>query len=259
MRQEKKSEAAAAKKAAPLKIGNVGNMQVDNTSFRPTMKWRDLIRQFVATRSPPELSYARPSARGAAQADIGKQTGVSAIKPGERITEEVFKLLLVFDTSGSMSQAIGPALAESRALLSVGASNTDSALGVCFFASEHFFFAANLRNKKGWVIPSFSALTKSVPAESKRPLDEILRFRSSGGTDFNSGFAAELAAMAAKGYNIVLFSDDGIMDSGNWENFINLYKSHRQKFFFIADTINTYNNIVKKLGSQPRTFGCLQF
>lgn len=256
----KKEEEAAqqnAGKPAPLKTGDPSNLSAKTSTHKPMFGWKELIRQFVASQAPPEITYTRPSARSATQVDIARQLGAAAIKPGERPGEDIFKLLMVFDTSGSMSGAIGPALSETRALLSKMSASLDAAVGITFFASTPVFFAANLRDNKAWSVPSFNVMTKPVPANSKRALDEVLKSSMSGGTDFNAGLAAELSTMAAKGYNIVLFSDTDLLYGDNWTNFVNLYKSHKQKLFFIADNSYSYNAIITKLGVQPKTFGHL--
>ena len=248
---------APAKPATPLKTGKAGDLYNDKTVYKPAFSWKELVRQFVASQAPPETTYTRPSSRAATQIDIARQTGAAAIKPGERPGEEVFKLLMVFDTSGSMAGVIGPALAETRNLLSKMSTNIDSAIGITFFASAPIFFAANLRDNTAWPVPTFNAMSKPVPKTAKRPLNIVLQSSMAGGTDFSAGLAAELSGMASKGYNIVMFSDTDVLYGDNWTNLVNLYKSHKQKFFFIADSSRSYNEIVKKLGVQPRTFGHL--
>jgi hypothetical protein len=251
----------AAKKSQeppkPVKTGNAGDLYNDKTVYKPAFSWKDLIRQFVASQAPPETTYTRPSSRSATQVDIARQTGAAAIKPGERPGEDIFKLLMVFDTSGSMMGTIGPALAETRNLLSKMAPNLDAAIGITFFASQPIFFAADLKNNTAWTVPSFNDMKKPVPKTAKKPLNIVLQSSMSGGTDFSAGLAAEISGMASKGYNIIMFSDEDMLYGDNWTNLVNLYKSHKQKFFFIADSSASYNAIVKKLGVQPRTFGHL--
>jgi hypothetical protein len=248
---------APSKTGDPLKTGKAGDLYNDNKIYKPAFSWKELVRQFVASQAPPETTYTRPSARAATQADIARQTGSAAIKPGERPGEEVFKLLMVFDTSGSMYSVIGPALAETRNLLSKMSTSIDSAIGITFFASLPIFFAANLRDNTAWSVPSFTVISKPVPKTSKQSLDDVLRSSMSGGTYFSAGLATELSGMAAKGYNIIMFSDTDMLHGDNWINLVNLYTSHKQKFFFIADSSQSYNEIIKKLGVQPRTFGHL--
>ena len=235
---------------------NTLNQKAD-TAIVPAFNWSQLIRQFVGTVKTSELTRTKPSNRAATQVGIAQQIGVSAVQPGERPGEEVFKLLMVFDTSGSMHFAIPVALAETRKLLKTMSSNIDAVLGITFFADSYQNFAANLTQQIGWKIGSFTDLNKPVPALKKKPLNEVLSDYGSGGTNFSSKLSGELSSMAAKGYNVILFSDEGIMDGHNWDHFVNLYKAHRQRFFFITNSSYNYTQIIKKMGIKPPTFGHL--
>lgn len=235
---------------------NKGRERIDKPAV-PTYSWKELMSQFIMTQKKPENTYARVSKRSITGVTTAVATGAGVVKPGERQDEEAFKLLFVFDTSGSMGGVVSQALSEASTLVSQNFENVHAALGVTFFADSPEHYAANLQDKVYWAVSSFNDLDKTVPAASQRKIDELFRMTLSGGTNFSTGLASELSIMASKGYNIIMFTDSDILIGSNWKVFLNFYKSHKRNMFLILNDRNTFAAVCKALGSVPNTFGSL--
>ena len=235
---------------------NKGRERIDKPAV-PTYSWKELMSQFIMTQKKPESTYARVSKRSITGVTTAVATGAGVVKPGERQDEEAFKLLFVFDTSGSMGGVVSKALSEASSLVNQNFENVHAALGVTFFADSPEHYAANLQDKVYWAVRSFNDLDKSVPAASQRNISELFSMQLSGGTNFSTGLASELSIMASKGYNIIMFTDSDILIGSNWKVFLNFYKSHKRNMFLILNDRNTFAAVCKTLGSVPNTFGSL--
>jgi hypothetical protein len=228
---------------------------------KPAFSWKQLLEQFVTTAADTVSTYAKLNTRKAATgASIGAQVGAQAVAKGQKPDDEVaFKLLIVFDTSGSMSKAIDIALAETKSLLAAQTQNINGHIGICFFADRYKLYGADLGNNKAWRVTSTNELENSPPTVGVKSLtNEVLASRLTGGTMFTQGLVSQISACAAKGYNVIIFSDSGILGDAP-ENLVNLkklYNSYRSNIFFIADTSATYNELIKTLGVS-NTFGHL--
>lgn len=235
---------------------NQGREKVDKPAV-PTYSWKELMSQFIMTQRKPESTYAKVSKRSITGITTAVATGAGVVKPGERQDEEAFKLLFVFDTSGSMGGIVNRALSEASTLVSQNFENVHAALGVTFFADSPEHYAANLQDKKYWAISSFNNLEKTPGPGAERNIDELFRMTLSGGTNFSTGLASELSIMASKGYNIIMFTDSDILIGSNWKVFLNFYKNHKRNMFLILNDRNTFNAVCKALGAVPNTFGSM--
>lgn len=241
-------------------VGTAPDITQKDINHTPAYPWRQIVKLFVGSQTSPETTYARPSPRNATNIEIMRQTGSAALKPGERMVEEgIFKLLIVFDTSGSMSQTVPQALSEVSALLKKFSGSIDPIIGICYFATNSKFFAANIKKNKAWEISSVKDLSKPVPATSQMDLDVLLSSYATGMTNFSDTLASQLLQACASGFNVLMFSDTDMLDTNNWKNFLSLATSpHRKKFFFIADSSYTFNRIIETMGGiKPNNFGHL--
>ena len=254
MKQDRGEGGLSGSSGTPGKGGYKAPEVVDKPLV-PRFSWKELMAQFVTSQKAPESTYAKISKRSITGVATAVQTGAGVVKPGERQNEEAFKLLFVFDTSGTMYHAMPAALAEAENLITKNYDNVSGALGVTFFSDGADYYAANLADKKFWPVPSFTELDKR-PLNTL-PLAGLFRLRGGGGTDFNEALSSELAKMASKGYNIIMFTDADIMHGNNWKVFVNFYKSYKRHMFLILSDNREYTAVCKKLGSQPGTFGHL--
>jgi len=224
-----------------------------STSLDNVINWKELIRQFVTKAGPPEITFAKPHRRTATQVSIAQQIGAAALRPGERNGDGVFKLVIVFDSSGSMGSTIRSALAETTAMLLKIKGSLNPIVGLTFFADKPLYLAADLFNNTAWPIDSLRDLKKPAVGE-KMPLSQVLRSAMTGGTTFDSSMSEHLASMAAQGYNIIIFSDTDILLDSNWPNFTSLLSKAKNQLFFIANSKKALELVIKKLGPYPKTF-----
>lgn len=239
-------------------MDKLGSIKDEIDKIKPKMNWKALIRKMMSSSVIiKDVSYAKPSRRSIIGASIAAQTGAAAMKPGDRNVEQQFnKLVLVFDTSGSMGGVISTVLAEAQALLKkMGRMSVP--IGIVFFAGELKWFQINIGKNTYTELTSANELgntdKKAMPGYKT-----VLQLSSSGGTAFSSSLAGDLSGLASKGYNIMIFSDDDIIDdTDNWSNFSKLWVKHKSNVFFIADSVITWKNICNKLQQIPDTFSHL--
>jgi hypothetical protein len=229
---------------------------VETQSVTPAYSWKELIKQFVNTAGPLDTTYTKPNPRAATQISIAQQIGAAAIKPGEKPSEDAFKLLMVFDSSGSMAPYISLALTETQKLLKMSQTSLDPILGVVYFSGSPAYYAANTKTKQAWQIDNFNDIGKNPGSKQKISLQTLLSSAlNPGATVFSSGLSDQLASMARKDYNVLLISDSDLLYGDNWNNFVNLYKANPRKIFFIANDADTYKELINKMKVKPRTFG----
>lgn len=230
--------------------------QFTNQTYNHTFTWKELMAQFISAPSSVVSTYQKVSRRTITSLTGADTTGAGAVKKGIRQEEEAFKLLFVFDSSGSMGGSVELALAEANRLIQQNYGDIDAALGVTFFANSAEYYAANLHAGNYWKISSFDDLDK--PPTITKPINTLFQLAFTGGTDFNSGLAGELSKMAGKGYNVIMFTDTDIAtDKDNWTHFLNFYKRHKQNMFLILNNNDSFNTVCKQLGSVPDTFSHL--
>jgi hypothetical protein len=226
----------------------------------PKMNWKALIKLMISSSTEKiDTSYAKPSRRGLTGVSIAAQVGAGAIKPGERVQEEMQnKLVLILDTSGSMYDTIPIALAETQVLLKQMGRNNHP-ITVCFFAGTAKYFQVNLGNNTWGEITDASQLGQTIPAsDMKKDWKTLLSSAGSGGTEFSSSMVSSLNTLLSQGYNAMLFSDSDMLYGRNWSNFVSLYTGHKNSVFWICDSLETWRTACKELGQVPKTFSYLQ-
>lgn len=247
-----------------IKTSSGKNMEKVKEIPNPVFDWRTIISQFVKTTPPPgDPSYLRPDPRSATQTHMGSQLGVAPVKPGILKGEpSKFKLLMVFDSSGSMSEDIEKALAETNNLIQKQFKNINAQIGIIFYSDRAILKAGNLSKDEFWNISNLSELGKSPqPSVTKETLKDILGQKTTGGTIFTSGLASQIGGAAAAGYNVIMFSDKDILWDNNFKNFQSLIAAHRTKIFFIAVDLDTYRSVITKMDVKSKDlpkFGCMK-
>ena len=227
--------------------------------IKPKIKWRDLIKQFVQSSTPRTTStFSRPSVRSVGTIAVAARVGAGAMKPGVKIEEDAaLDLALVFDTSGSMSGHIPTVLSEAASLLKQ-AGKLKNPLLISFFAGETLYFKVNVG--ENWFaeikdLDDFYQVTD--PSSRVSPWNGVLGKAGSGGTVFSTATAKDLSTLSSKKYNVILFSDSDIMWGENWDNFFNLWKTHKANVSFIASDENTWREACKKAGQVPKNWSHL--
>lgn len=259
--QEEKRE---AKKGKPGKAGQPGKGGMSDLESRkaeieqivPRMNWKSMIKLMVSSSvTSIDTSYARPSRKSLTGITVAAQTGAGALKPGEKAEEQKHnKIALVFDTSGSMWQTIPIVLSEVKQLLKqLGKSNFP--VTVIFFAGNAKWFQINLANNTYQPISGVAEVNKPFSKKDAKPnYSTLITSAASGGTDFSSSLSSGIAELASKGYNVMIFSDSDLSYGHNFENFKNLWLSHKNNVFAIWDSIDTWRQLCNMMGLIPRTF-----
>jgi hypothetical protein len=240
-------------------IGGMADVEQQVIAIKPKYNWKTLIKNLVTSVAPQtDVTYAKPSRRAVTGISMAAQTGAGALKPGEKTLDETrAKIVFVFDTSGSMAGQVPRVLSETRNLVKqLGKSTID--FGVVFYADGHRSFVVNLGQDWYSTVSDISAIGQPVVSgDRKKGYKAVFGMQSTGGTVFSQGMSNQLAELAAKGYNVMIFSDEDMLDSSNFANLKWLWQTHKPKTFFIGVNENTFQSACKLLGVVPRTFSHL--
>lgn len=259
--EEEKQEAKKPKAGKTGKPGQGGMSDLESRKAEieqivPRMNWRSMIKQMVSSSvAAVDTSYAKPSRKSLTGITVAAQTGAGALKPGEKIEEQKHnKIALVFDTSGSMWSTIPIVLSEVRQLLKqLGKSNFP--VTVIFFAGDAKWFQINLANNTYQPISGVADIAKPFSKKDAKPdYTKLITSAASGGTNFSPSLSANMAELAGKGFNVMIFSDSDLLYGGNYENLKNVWMGHKNNVFVIWDSVETWRNACSMLGLIPKTF-----
>ena len=98
----------------------------------------------------------------------------------------------------------------------------------------------------------FNATAK--PSNLVKGWNNVLHLAGSGGTEFGSSITTTLQSMAAKKFNIIIFSDSDLMHGSNWTNLTTLWAANKGSVCFVADEKSTFDAACKQLGQVPVTW-----
>lgn len=231
------SEMPADEKGQPGGKGPNGSHEIDYSKIQPTFNWRTLIKRFVATAIPRPLeTYAKPHRRSATGASMMQQTGSSAIKPGEKLSDHAdVNLAFVIDSSGSMSSAIGTVYANVASLLKQPVFAKSDFL-VMRFSGDYDIHKGNFARNKAAKI----ATVDEKPRAYNTTVQSVFTTHFGAGTDFSGECVNQIATAMKLGYNVMIFSDSDILASSNLKGLMALIKQAPQKVFVIFDSRDTY-------------------
>lgn len=243
--------------------GRGAGSMFDFSNIKPSMTWKGILAKLVTTAiDHTESSYLKPSSKSITSIVQADNLGAAAIKPADKISDLMRpKLVIVMDGSGSMQSAI--ALANSN-IIELFKKNPALAQETFFyvkFSDGHDTYLCNIKNKTAVstkLDPKIQVSTSQITAlggAGTTSLTTVMSSSMSGGTVFEAPLTTELAAMAAKGYNILIISDDDLTGGANFRNLLNLYKLHKSKIFLILSNKQEWQNLVQKMGgSNPPNF-----
>ena len=243
-------EAAAAKKPSkPTKGGEQNRSRSRVVTPVPEFSWEEILRRLLTVPSDVEKTYQKTSRRAASTMTAAGAGEPAYLPPGERAEEENFKVLFVFDSSGSMSHAIKPALAESQNLIKQNYENIEGVVGVVFFADKAEYWAANLSRDIVYRVANLSQIAEAPDSTNTFPISKLFSSALSGGTALTKSMTANLLNAAGQGYNILLFTDTDVFnDNSNLANFKAVWKSHSQQLFVLLDSQYSFEFALKRLG-----------
>jgi predicted metal-dependent peptidase len=237
-------------------LGDLQSRADEIANIKPKLPWKALIRKMLSSSVPAiDQSYAKPARRSVTGISVAAALGASAVKPGERSMQEQHnKVLLVFDTSGSMYDVIPRVMTESQALLGL-MGKSKFPIGVVFFAGEAQWYQINMAANTYSRIHDIANLGKPMARDSKTNWKDLLSKGGTGGTEFTGDLTSKLATLASQGWNLMIFSDAGVIyDAENWNSLSGLWKNHKGNVFFVADSLDTFRRACDKLGQVPQTW-----
>lgn len=224
-------------------------------NLQPRLSWKSMMKKmFQSAGSYYDTSYTKPHRRNVSGIEIARQVGASAIKPGlKKLDQPVLKIALCFDTSGSMYSAIPQVLTEANALLKL-IRKQNQPIAVVFWAGNHKWFQVNMKADTYAEVPNINQLKTPITKNAHKGVSTLLSSGGSGGTVFSDQLAADLNTLAADGWNTMIFSDTDLLVGNNFDNFFKLWNNHKNKVFYIADSLDTWRTACTQVGSTPNTW-----
>ena len=204
-----------------------------------------------------DTSYAKPSRKSATGATVRTTTGAGAVKPGEKVQEDIdsFKIMLVLDTSGSMQYWIPKVLTETENLINeIG--NPHLQFMMTYFSYGHIYVQVNVEKNHFAVFNNDMKKCENPPkaADIRPGWKNAFRLASTGGTQFSDQMANDYITLLKNKYNIIICSDDDLAHASNIENFKKVFNAGRKNVFFVAVNKDSYQTMCNAIGQHPSTF-----
>jgi predicted metal-dependent peptidase len=234
--------------------GTGGNHAVDYTKFKPRFSWKALLKKLIQTGDEDiETTYQRPHRRNVTNTHIIAQTGAGAIKPAEMMNpKNSVKLLIVEDSSGSMSDKIELIYAEIASLIKASSRDIAS-FAMIKFSGSHTCYLCSFKNGKGvyWKLDSFKNMK---PDGDPKPFHDLLKVHFAGGTEFKNSVITDIKHGIKEGYNILVVSDDDMCIGENLTNFKELYSAHKKQVFIMMKDHDCYSRLCKAMSEVSQNF-----
>lgn len=237
-------------------MGDLESRKAEIDAIVPRMNWKAMMKLMVSSSTESiEPSYSKPSRRGLTGISVAAQTGQGAMKPGDKLDEnKQNKICLVIDTSGSMYGDVPTVLAEVKKLLKqLGKSAYP--LGLVYFADRAIWFQINLGKDTAYQVQGAAEIIKpNKDAKELRGIENLISKASTGGTVFSGALMSNLSALAAQGYNIMIFSDTDMLIGNNFKNLMSLWTGHRNNLFVVWDSLESWRTACTQINQIPKTF-----
>ena len=233
--QEKKQQ-EEAQRGKPGKGGG-GQFEVDYSKIKPTFNWRTLIQRFVkSAKVQYEYTYSRPARRGVSGLETLRQTGAGAIQPAERPLEHIdLNLMFVLDCSGSMQGDVAKVYSNAQQLLRMPIF-AKSNVFIMKFSDTHELYRGNFAQNKAVKMKSMADKNKTF----NMTMQQVFATTISGGTTLTAEAAADIAAAAKHGFNVMVVSDTDILYGENKERMLALIKEFPRQIFVIMANRECY-------------------
>ena len=237
-------------------MGDIKKVEID---LEPYYTWKDLIKQMVknAIKQMYDTSYAKPSRKSATGATVRTATGAGAVKPGEKVQEDIdsFKIMLVLDTSTSMQGWIPKVLTETENLIKeIG--NPHLQFMMTYFSYGHIYVQVNVEKDYYAVFKDDMKNCEKPPkaADIRPGWKNAFRLAGAGGTAFSDQMTADYIGLLKRKYNIIICSDSDLTWPDNLENFKKVFNADRKHVFFVAVSKGDYQKTCNAIGQHPSTF-----
>jgi predicted metal-dependent peptidase len=244
---EDKEEDKKSKSSKGGRGGKSGEPSViDYTKYSPSMSWKALLSKLIRTSTEEETTYQKAHRRNITRVHTAAQTGKSAMKPGE-IEQDVnnLKLVIVVDSSGSMSGKIEQVYANIDNLINQHSSEVKLGFILVKFSDKHKMFFCVPASKGSYKeIKSINDKSTELKAGS---IKELFSEHYGSSTNFDESLTSDLDVFVNDGYNILIISDTDIIASGNKEEFNKFFKRSSGKVYLIAGDKDDYHAIISSL------------
>jgi hypothetical protein len=214
------------------------NQETNYDNVAPSFGWAALIKRFVGAAKPRTVeTYAAPHRRNATGAVTIAQTGASAIKPAEKLTDHIdITLMFVVDSSGSMSSAVAQAYSNISALLKMPQFRKSDCI-VARFSSNFDLHKGNIASNKAAKISTVT----DKPKKYDTTLHNVFNSHMGYSTNFKGQLIAEIEQAIKMKYSVLIFSDSDIFTgSENLNNLKMLIAKYPRNVFVLFDKRDTY-------------------
>lgn len=231
--------------------GNPEKSAIDYSKIKPRHNWKQLIERFVRSSDELETTYQKMHKRNVTGIHLALQTGVGAVRPGEKIVPaSLVKLVFVVDSSGSMHEQIAKVMAN------VEAASREQGVSKSFlfveFSNDFTFYLCTSKGNGSSAVEIDA--TSLEPKGKQLSLNDLLSHHIGGATNFSDSLVSHLKALCSKKYNVVVMSDSDLASGANLEELMNLYKHSPQQVGAIFDSKSTYASVIQGMKGAPATF-----
>lgn len=221
--------------------------KIDYSSIRPRFRWKELLERLVKSSETTEITYQRPHRRNISGIHAAAQIGAGVIKPGEKVSEaNLSKLVIVVDSSGSMSDTIKRVMAELQAMFRSSQNQVARSFVFVEFSGSHKMYMATLDGTDGRAIRISGPKDVKNPSGAAISVNDLLTRHVGGSTNFGAALTNDLRPFLAQKYNVIVMTDSDILMDGNWEEFIKLYAEHPRQVSLIVDSSSTFSQVAQK-------------
>jgi len=226
--------------------GSNGRSTFDYSQVQPKIKWKDLLAKFVATETGEEESYSKPHPRSITGANITRQTGAGAIRPGIIKTGvKKVKLCCVIDSSGSMNEAVKKVYANLNNLLKQHAGEIAAEFYLIKFSHNFEVYKCTINGNHGSYVRVDSVDSQKSSTPETGSMSKLFSETIGSSTNFDPPLTSEIMKLVKKSYNVLIVTDNDITGSGNMEEFRSLYRKAKRNIYLLADSHRTYVNILQ--------------
>jgi hypothetical protein len=227
-------------------LGDLTSREDEINKIKRTKRWEELLDiMFSSAAEDIYRNWSVPSRKTIQQLPSVSKTGGIAIQPKEVIFDEnILKVCLVLDTSGSMYYLIPKVLAEAESLLAK-IDKTNDAIAVFYFSGTHQMYRINLAANEYAKMETVQDYFKPPKGPQKKNWRSLLKRADTGGTVFSGAIIDDISTLASNGYNVMVFSDEDIIGSQNLKSLRHLYDLYGDRFYYCAPNLNIFRNIIK--------------
>jgi hypothetical protein len=217
--------------------------------YSPTMSWTELIDKLIRTSTDEDITYRKMHRRSSTTIHAAAQGHPGAIKPGAvEVEANKLKLVIVIDSSGSMTDEIGQIYANIAHLVKEHESELPVGFVLVKFSDQHTIYLC-IAGQPGEYkqIKSLTDIEDGNEEMEQGDLGKLFKEHYGGGTTFSSKLVTDLEKYIAEDYNILIVSDTDIIDGRNKVKFNELYKGGKGNVYLIAKNKHCYTEFLRAL------------